>query len=84
MMVAAIHHGECESQAEPEREDERPHRVLFGSSAILISVIHIRARVGSSLNGGHLPSRRLRQLCGKAGRLNFTRRAYAGWRENVN
>jgi hypothetical protein len=28
-MVAAIHHGECESQAEPEREDERLHPVRF-------------------------------------------------------
>jgi CRISPR/Cas system CMR subunit Cmr6 (Cas7 group RAMP superfamily) len=30
MMVAAIHHGECKSQAEPEREDERLHPVRFG------------------------------------------------------
>jgi hypothetical protein len=29
MMVTAIHHGECESQAEPEREDERLHPVRF-------------------------------------------------------
>jgi len=44
MMVAAIHQGECESQAEPEREDERLHPVRLGSLAILISVSsHSRA-----------------------------------------
>jgi hypothetical protein len=31
MMVAAIHAGECQSQGEPERRDERPHPVRFGS-----------------------------------------------------